>query len=109
LEANRLETVYGAQVVREMRRILWDLCLRQIAAVQLFLRLEGPNTWFPGPEFEKMGFFFAGIMPGEKAGDALIHQYVNNVAFDFHKVQTYMPMVCGILEYIRSCDPNEAI
>jgi anti-sigma regulatory factor (Ser/Thr protein kinase) len=100
---------YGAQVVREMRRILRNLCLRQIAAVQLFLRLEDPNTCFLGPEFEKMGFFFAGIMPGEKAGDALILQYLNNVVFDYDKIQTYTPMARGILNYIRGCDPNEAI
>jgi anti-sigma regulatory factor (Ser/Thr protein kinase) len=99
----------GAQVVRETRRILRDLCLKQIAAVQLFLRLEDPNTWFLGPEFEKMGFFFAGIMPGEKAGDALILQYLNNVVLDYDKVQTYTPMARGILDYIRGCDPNEAI
>jgi len=70
------------EIVREVRRILRDLCLKQISAVQLFLRLEDPNTFFLGPEFETMGFFFAGIMPGEMAGDALILQYLNNVPFD---------------------------
>ena len=65
-------TRYGAGAVREVRRILRDLCIRQTAAIQLFLRIEDPATFFLGPEFEKMGFFFAGIMPGEMAGDALI-------------------------------------
>ena len=99
----------GAEVVREVRRILRDLCLKQIAAIQLFLRLEDPNTALIGPEIEKMGFFFAGIMPGEMAGDALILQYLNNVAFDYGKVQTFTPMAGGILDYIRRQDPNEAI
>lgn len=100
---------YGAQAVREIRRILRELCLRQISAVQLFLPLEDASTWFMGPEFEKLGFFFAGIMPEEKAGDALILQYLNNVVCDYGKVQTYAPMAGKILAYIRRHDPNEAI
>ncbi|MDA8125536.1 MAG: ATP-binding protein [Deltaproteobacteria bacterium] len=100
---------YGAQAVREVRRILRELCLRQIAAVQLFLPLEDAATWFMGPEFEKLGFFFAGIMPEEKAGDALILQYLNNVVCDYNKVQTYAPLATKILAYIRQQDPNEAI
>ena len=99
----------GREVVREVRRILRDLCLKQLAAVQLFLRLEDPNTYFLGPEFEKMGFFFAGIMPGEMAGDALILQYLNNVPFDYGKVQVYTPVAREILDYIRACDPNETL
>ncbi|MCE5281858.1 MAG: ATP-binding protein [Deltaproteobacteria bacterium] len=99
----------GREVVREIRRILRDLCLNQIAAVQLFLRLEDPNTYFLGPEIERLGFFFAGIMPGEMAGDALILQYLNNVPFDYGKVQAYTPVAKEVLAYIRACDPNEAI
>ncbi len=99
----------GREVVREIRRILRDLCLQQLSAVQLFLRLEDPNTYFLGPEFEKMGFFFAGIMPAEMAGDAFILQYLNNVPLDYGKVQVYTPVAREILDYIRACDPNEAL
>jgi hypothetical protein len=51
----------------------------------------------------------SGIMPGERKGDALIFQYLNNVAFDYDKVQTCTPMAGGILDCSRGCDPNEAI
>jgi hypothetical protein len=44
----------------------------------------------------KMGMV-SGIMPGERTGDALILQYLNNVAFDYDKVQTCTPMAGGIL------------
>jgi serine/threonine-protein kinase RsbW len=100
---------YGSQAVREVRRLLRELCLQQVSAVQLFLPLEDPVTACMAPEFEKLGFFFAGIMPEEKAGDALILQYLNNVVCDYDKVQTYTPMAGKILDYIRRRDPNEAL
>jgi hypothetical protein len=39
----------------------------------------------------------------------MILQYLNNVPFDYGKVQAYTPVAKQILEYIRGCDPNEAI
>ena len=99
----------GREVVREVRRILRRLCLSQIAAVQLFLRLEDPATAGLAPELERLGFFFAGIMPGEMAGDALILQYLNNVSLDYDKVQVYTPLAQEIRAYVRACDPNEQL
>jgi len=97
---------YGARVVREVRTILRDLCLRQIAAVNLFLPLEDPTTWFVTAELENLGFFFAGILPETYLGDVLILQYLNNVDLDYGKIQIYAPIAQDILAYIQTRDPN---
>lgn len=100
---------YGEDVIKEMRKALRSMCVRHIAAINLFLKLSDPLTYFLTPEFEKMGFFFAGIIPDCRIGDALILQYLNNVEFDYNKVVLYMDFTKELLEYIRQNDPNEAI
>jgi serine/threonine-protein kinase RsbW len=56
-----------------------------------------------------MGFFFAGVLPQTLIGDALVLQYLNNVAFDYDKLNLYQDFTREILEYIRQNDPNERI
>ncbi|MDD5629066.1 MAG: ATP-binding protein, partial [Elusimicrobia bacterium] len=69
----------GRDAVAQVRASLHDLCLRQLGAVYLYLNLEGPATYFLAPEFEKLGFFFSGILPQTDIGDTLVLQYLNNV------------------------------
>jgi anti-sigma regulatory factor (Ser/Thr protein kinase)/RimJ/RimL family protein N-acetyltransferase len=98
---------YGQHVVKELKHILHELCVKQIAAINLFLSLENPATAVMAAEFEKLGFFFAGILPQAACGDSLILQYLNNVAFDYTKVQAYSPIAKELLAYIKAHDPNE--
>jgi len=99
---------YGKNVAKELKRILHELCVKQIAAINLFLSLENPATASMSAEFEKLGFFFAGILPQAACGDSLILQYLNNVAFDYGKVQAYSPVSKELLAYIKAHDPHEA-
>lgn len=98
---------YGADVVQAVKRILRDLCLKKVAFICLSLSLENPKTYFFTSEFEKMGFFFAGILPAAKSGDTLLLQYLNNVALDYDKVLAYTDMAKEILAYVKRNDPNE--
>ncbi len=97
---------YGPDTVREVRRILRDLCLKQVAAIDLFLPLDDPTTCFITAKLEKLGFFFAGIQPETGSGDALILQYLNNIPFDYDKVQAFSDLARDLLAYIRNHDPN---
>jgi len=99
-------TSYGANVVRQVRGILHELCLKQAATIELVLNLEDPITSFLVSEFEKMGFFFAGILPGTRIGDALILQYLNNISVDYTGIQVNSDMANRILAYIKRYDPN---
>jgi anti-sigma regulatory factor (Ser/Thr protein kinase)/RimJ/RimL family protein N-acetyltransferase len=96
---------YGTNVTREVKNIVRNLCIRHIVAINLFLKLEDPATYWMSPEFEKMDFFFSGIAPNTQIGDALILQYLNNIAFDYDKVIAYSDVAKEILVYIKGCDP----
>ncbi len=96
----------GENVVREVRRLLRDFCLQHYSAINLFLSLEDPKTYHLTAELEKLGFFFAGILPGARIGDALILQYLNNVDLDYGKITAYSENAKEILAYIRARDPN---
>ena len=96
----------GSDAVQEVRRQLRELCLKQIAAIQLFLSLEDPATAALTAEFETLGFFFAGILPHGAVGETLILQYLNNVPLDYGKVLAYTEIAQEMLGYIKSCDPN---
>jgi anti-sigma regulatory factor (Ser/Thr protein kinase) len=98
---------YGSDSVREVRRILRELCLKQVAAIDLFLPLDDPTTCFITAELEKLGFFFSGIQPEAGPGDSLILQYLNNIPLDYDKIQVFSDLARDLLAYIRGLDPNE--
>lgn len=96
----------GPDVISEVKAILRSLCLKQIASITLLQNLGDPSTFFMTAEFEKMGFFFSGILPMSLVGDALILQYLNNVEFDYDKVVILTDLAKEILQYIKAHDPN---
>lgn len=100
---------YGTNILRETKKIVRDLCLKRVAAIQLFLPLEDPLTYLLTEEFEAIGFFFSGILPMSGAGDSLILQYLNNVVIDYDKIVLYTELAKEIREYIRSHDPYLAL
>ncbi len=100
---------YGSQVVQEVRQLLRSFCVRQIACINLFLNLEDPGTYRLTSEFEQLGFFFAGVLPCARRGDALILQYLNNVEMDYSKLQLYSEVAKEICAYIQARDPNAAL
>ncbi len=97
---------YGKDIVREVKKLLRGFCLQQYAAINLFLNMEDPATSHACAEFEKLGFFFAGILPLARLGDALILQYLNNVDLDYSKITAHSDVAKEVLEYIRKHDPN---
>lgn len=100
---------YGADAVPQVRCRLRRLCLEGMAAINLFLNLEDPATSHLTAQFEKMGFFFAGILPKGRIGETLCLQYLNNVDFDYGVVAAYTDVAKDLLAYIRTHDPNELL
>jgi serine/threonine-protein kinase RsbW len=69
--------------------------------------MSDPLTGIYAPQLEKLGFFFAGILPGGfKNGDALILQYLNNVPIDYDAIQVKSAIAQKLLAYVRQQDPN---
>jgi serine/threonine-protein kinase RsbW len=98
---------YGRPIISEIHARLKELCLQKIEAIHLYLNLADPLTPYFCTEFENLGFFFAGVLPGGiKNGDALILQYLNNVPVDYEAIQLESATARQILAHIREHDPN---
>jgi serine/threonine-protein kinase RsbW len=98
---------YGRNIVDELRNRLKEICHQKTEIVNLFLNLSDPLTGTYATRFEKLGFFFAGILPGGfKDGDALILQFLNNVPIDYDAIQVKSAMAGKLLAYVREQDPN---
>lgn len=97
---------FGSNVFQEVKSSLRELCLKRIEIIHLYLDLSSPQTAHYSQQFESLGFFFAGILPGTKVGDALILQYLNNVPIDYEKIKTKSLKGSELLAYIKNLDPN---
>lgn len=100
---------YGKNVVAEVKKRLKDLCLNHFSAIHLYLDLSDPLTGAYTELFERLGFFFAGILPGACHGDGLILQYLNNVPLDYDKIKVESNTAKELLQYIRHHDLSETI
>jgi anti-sigma regulatory factor (Ser/Thr protein kinase)/ribosomal protein S18 acetylase RimI-like enzyme len=97
----------GDHIAEELKIKVKELCLKKIEIVNLFLNLSDPLTYIYTAQFEKLGFFFAGILPaGFADGDALILQYLNNVPIDYSAIQVESALAAKLLTYVREQDPN---
>jgi serine/threonine-protein kinase RsbW len=100
---------YGENAIQEVGTKLKELCLKKIEVIHLYLNLFDPLTARLTDEFEKLGFFFTGLLPGGLAGgDALILQYLNNVPIDYDAIRLESDLAVKILTHIKKHDPNFA-
>ena len=97
---------YGQDTLKQLKQLTRKYCVSQVATIDLFLRIDNPLVCTLTPEIEKIGFFFAGILPESRTGDVLILQYLNNVDFDYNKVHLLSDIAKELLAYIEKCDPN---
>ncbi len=100
---------YGRQVVSEVSRVLKGLCIERTETIYLFLPLNSPFTSLLSGEFEDLGFFFGGIMPGSDGRDQLILQYLNNQIIDYGQICINSEFGRELLEYIKQHDPNQLL
>ena len=96
---------YGKDIVEKVNSSLKELCNQRYETIYLKLKLCDLSTSKYSPEFEKMNFFFAGIMPGSENKDELILQYLNNYIIDYDKVVINSEFGNELKEYIKSKDP----
>jgi anti-sigma regulatory factor (Ser/Thr protein kinase) len=100
---------YGTNVVVEVYRNVRLLCCERFEAIFLYLKMDDPYIIDFTPEFEKMNFFFAGIMPSSKGNGELILQYLNNYQVNWDEVKVASDMGVELKEYVRNLDPNQKI
>jgi len=98
---------YGMNIIDDLKAKVKELCLKKTEILNLFLNLSDPSTCIYTEQFEKLGFFFAGILPGGLSdGDALILQYLNNVPINYDAIQVKSATARKLLAYVRQKDPN---
>lgn len=97
----------GSNVVDAVRRTLRMLNVGGTATVLLYLSLEDGTAAVYTDDFEKMGFFFAGIFPDTSIGDVMILQNLNNIDLDYSTIKIMPGETEILLDYIRRCDPNQ--
>jgi serine/threonine-protein kinase RsbW len=98
---------YGRNIVSEIKSKVKEICLQKTDIINLYLNLADPLTGTYAAEFENLGFFFSGILPGGfKTGDALILQYLNNVPIDYDAIQVESAIAKKLVAYVRKQDPN---
>ena len=99
---------YGVNIVDDLKARVKELCLKKTEVLNLYLNLSDPLTGIYTEQFETLGFFFAGILPGGlSGGDALILQYLNNVPIDYDAIQVKSTTARKLLAYVREQDPNQ--
>lgn len=98
---------YTKTSIEDVRTALMDLCAQDIEIIHLYLNLEDPMTYFKTEEFEAIGFFFSGVLPGHMGSDSLILQYLNNLEIDYDLIKIRSEKGKQLLNYIKSCDSNE--
>lgn len=94
-------TAYGKGMVQIAANRLQELCLQRIEVIHLFLDLFDARTAAAAEDFERIGFFFSGILPGGLRGrDALILQYLNNVAITQKAIRTHSSLAADLVSYV---------
>ena len=98
---------YGRNIVGEIKSKVKEICLQTTDIINLYLNLSDPLIGTYTAEFENLGFFFSGILPGGfKNGEALILQYLNNVPIEYDAIQVESAIAKKLVAYVRKQDPN---
>ena len=98
----------GKNIGSEVKNALKEFRLKRYEVIALYLNLCDPLTFHLVAEFEAIGFFFGGILPGSSVGEALVLQYLNNVAIDYDSIKLHTEANREILAYVKLQDPNLA-
>ncbi|MBP7651826.1 GNAT family N-acetyltransferase [Candidatus Dependentiae bacterium] len=92
---------YGEDIFDKIRQLKKNLCIDKYDVIFLILNLTDPFTAIAADEFEKMDFFFCGIMPGTENKTKLIFQFLNNQRIDYDTIKIDSEMGEEIKDYIK--------
>ncbi|MBN2139474.1 MAG: GNAT family N-acetyltransferase [Desulfovibrionaceae bacterium] len=97
----------GPDAARAVAGELRRLRLEGTDAIYAHLDLEDPGSRALAEAMAEMGFIFAGVLPDRINGrDALILQYINNLAVDYEQIRLERAETKALLDYVRSQDQS---
>lgn len=91
---------WGQDTTEQVKHHLKDLTVNRIDLIMLNLPMSCPATGAMLDELEKLGFFFAGIVPNLIGEDVLRLQYLNNVKVDPEVIKTHSEFAAELLQYV---------
>ena len=94
----------GADVVDQILDAVRQARREEMRVIELFLDLSDPGLPWTVAKLEERRFFFTGVMPGTKWGDALIMQRMEGVQIDYDSIVTVEDPTTELLDYIRRLD-----
>ncbi len=97
---------YDKDIMHHVQDKLKILCQHRYETIYLHLKLKDPFTALYTNRFERMGFFFAGVMPHSENNDVLILQYLNNHVIDYNYVNVADAFAEKLKAYIMDNDIN---
>ncbi len=97
---------WGRDTLQGIHRVVKDWCLDRLETIYLYLPLTEPATAVYYGNLEEQGFFFSGVMPGQKGADNLVMQFLNNQRYDYSSLQAATPFGKALIDYVRHCDPD---
>ncbi len=105
--ANIFCSDYSQDAIGKIHHIVKMLCVNKVDAIYLYLDLENGSVEYIAQECEKLGFFFAGILPyGIENHHAVIYQYLNNIDFHFETLKVADKRSQELKKYIINCYNN---
>ncbi len=97
---------YGEHTIKKVAEDLRQFCVERYETIYLSLSLNDPFTAILCQEFEKLGFFFSGIHPGDNDVSFLTLQYLNNQVMDYGVLNLDSKFGKELMNYVEKCDPN---
>lgn len=92
--------VLGIDLQKVIKQKLHELCVSKFDLIYIDLPLSDPACQQCNTELEKLGFFFAGIIPELANGDVLRLQYLNNLNVETTFINTVSEFGNELKDYV---------
>jgi serine/threonine-protein kinase RsbW len=96
---------YGEDMISRIKAKRLELGDKGFSSIFLDLDLKDPLTPEAAERFEKIGFFFAGLLPDYYGGDALRLQYYLTEV-DYGEISTFSGFADKLKGYVKGQDPK---
>jgi serine/threonine-protein kinase RsbW len=100
---------FGKDIVSKLKEAKKEVKLKKFSVIYLYLSLENPFTPVYFEKIESLDFFFAGILPHDSTGDAIILQYLNNIEIRVNELDLYTDFSQQLAKYISQCRIKEPL
>jgi len=94
---------FGKDIIKKLKEAKKEVKLKKFAVIYLYLNLENPFTVSYFEKIENLDFFFAGILPYDTIGDAIILQYLNNIEIRIDQLDIFTGTARMLADYIQQC------